>query len=73
MTQECKTCSAYTANDDMQGLCRAHPPTASVIMIPRGTIQAQLVPQPISSLPTTPSNGWCREWQEAQSQLIRMN
>ena len=70
MIQECNTCSAGLVQAGDMGLCRAHPPTSSVVVLVRGQVQMEQVPTPISSLPSVPRSGWCREWQAAGSQIV---
>ena len=70
MTPTCSTCSAGLFGGRDMGVCRAHPPSSSVVLIPRGQVQMELVPTPMSSLPSVPHDGWCREWQAAGSQIV---
>ena len=62
--QSCGTCNAghFQGPNGQGGICRAHPPTACVVLIPRGAVQMELVPTPISSFAQVPREGWCREW-----------
>lgn len=74
MKQECANCNAsqFGLNGDL-GICRAHPPTSTVVLIPRGQIQIEWMPQPMSSLPSIPRDGWCREWQLGGAKIELVN
>lgn len=61
--ETCSNCSASKFVGD-QGICVAHPPTATVILLPQG-------PTPVSSIVTVPRDHWCREWQEG-SRIVLM-
>lgn len=70
--ESCANCSAslFSSGNGSMGICRAHPPTASVVLIPRGQVQMELVPTPVSSLPQVPRDGWCREWGESKPFIL---
>lgn len=69
--QTCSNCNAFLSqglNGD-SGVCRAHPPAASIVLIPRGQVQMELVPTPFMAFVQVPRVGWCREWQSLASSL----
>ncbi len=61
----CSTCDAYTAASVGNGVCRALPPQVTIVLMPRGQVQMELVPMPISSQPSAEPTGWCRLWGQA--------
>ena len=69
----CSNCSAglFQGQNGQAGICRAHPPTACVILLPRGQVQMELIPTPIVSLVQVQRDGWCREWQAEECSIIR--
>jgi hypothetical protein len=73
MNESCSNCSAaiFPDKNGSKGACRAHPPTATVVVLPQGTVQMQLVPVPIFVISQIDRDGWCREWQPAGPQIIR--
>jgi hypothetical protein len=72
MSQSCRNCSASIFPDanGSPGACRAHPPTATVVLLPRGQVQVELVPTPLFVWPQVSPDQWCREWQELPSKVL---
>jgi len=75
MNQSCSNCNAgiFQDHNGAQGACRAHPPTPCVVLIPRGQVQMELVPTPITAWPIVQPGNWCREWQDGGPKIQLMS
>lgn len=73
--QSCANCNAalFHGGNGSQGICRAHPPTVCVVLIPQGQVQMSLVPTPINAISSVARDGWCREWAPAPARLLGVN
>ena len=60
----CGNCKFFEG-DAGQGICRARPPVGQIIMVPIQhpvTRQQGMQPQPVSTWPPVPADGWCGEF-----------
>ena len=62
MIGSCGKCD-FSFSIDRDLVCRRYPPTASVVVLPRQTLQGvQMQPQPITSWPMVRLEDVCAEW-----------
>lgn len=68
--EKCHLCRFYLGPQDGNGICRRMPPTVSIVLIPRGQVQMELVPTPVSSHPNASPQGWCGEFDIVKARIL---
>lgn len=70
MKQQCGNCAAGLFMDGGNGVCRAHPPQVTIVLMPFGTVKMELRPMPIAAHPNVAPDGWCAEY--TQGSVIQL-
>lgn len=67
--EKCSACKFYVEQKEEQGYCHRFPPTATVLLMPRPSLNPREVKMDrieLSVIPTAMANSWCGEWKERE-------